>query len=641
MKNQSPIDGDGLGRPPSLLVPGIRFMERLMMRHKGASLSAVFFVPVIILAYGFVSYALGELQFTQRERIGAAYFTPLQAALSAAVGTHSSVGIDRVHDALDAVEKLMAQDGDVLKLSEGLREAQLTNQSNAADAKDRGMLASQLTELIVLVADRSKLTLDPELDTFYLMDVASNAGPRLLTELSAYALQPSADVSVRQEQLGRIGLRAEDVAASLARAIEARSSLTSSFDADSFKATVISWSAKARDDASTKIPTELVSMTDDICKAANVHLDALLQQRISTTYSHFTWLGGLAVVLFAPALYLLVAFLVSSDRGFKAMVRRMSRLADGDLSLNYPARGRDEIGMMINTLNTSRRKLQQLIVVTRSSANDIGSVGAEISEICEQLNRQETEQSSVVRRAAANMQDMSANAQLSMRNAQAANLCADEAYEQATRGEAVVNKVVATMRAITVSSRRIGDIIGVIDDIAFQTNLLALNAAVEAARAGQQGRGFAVVATEVRSLAQRASRAANEIKLLINASLQDVHQGALLAEQAGSTMAEMLESFKRVSTLMREVSSASQSQSEDVTGLHRVVTQVANASQQSIQLLNQTSESVSQLNGEVTNLLSSVSVFTFTEEPGRDRLPEDSPLPHRMHAAPPQRVVGF
>jgi methyl-accepting chemotaxis protein len=207
------------------------------------------------------------------------------------------------------------------------------------------------------------------------------------------------------------------------------------------------------------------------------------------------------------------------------------------------------------------------------------------------------------------MEELTGTVRQNADNARQANVLAESASEVAVRGGAVVSQVVETMASINESSKRIVDIIGVIDGIAFQTNILALNAAVEAARAGEQGRGFAVVATEVRSLAQRSASAASEIKSLIGSSVDRVEAGARLVDEAGATMEEIVSSVKRVTDIMAEISHASQEQSTGIESVNRAVGEMDEATQQNAALVEQATSAAASLQSEAQNLAAVVSVF--------------------------------
>ncbi|HWK48382.1 MAG TPA: methyl-accepting chemotaxis protein, partial [Steroidobacter sp.] len=237
------------------------------------------------------------------------------------------------------------------------------------------------------------------------------------------------------------------------------------------------------------------------------HIEGLQQRR--------KVLLGITSLGLLLAVYLTVAFYCSNVRGFDALMTRMRRLAQGDLTTTYPARGTDEIAQLLNAFNGSREQLQTLVLRIREVTSEIDTAGQQIASSNDELAHREASQSTAVRTTAERAQQVQGNVQRNLDNALQGERLSSDARGVASRGNQAVGQVVQTMHAITSSSRKIGDIIGVIDEIAFQTNLLALNAAVEAARAGEQGRGFAVVASEVRNLAQRSATAANEIKKLI------------------------------------------------------------------------------------------------------------------------------
>ena len=224
-----------------------------------------------------------------------------------------------------------------------------------------------------------------------------------------------------------------------------------------------------------------------------------------------------------------------------------------------------------------------------------------------------------MRQTAQGAQQVASTVQGNLDNALKANQLAEDAQGIAARGNQAVAQVIATMATITGSSRRIGDIIGVIDEIAFQTNLLALNAAIEAARAGEQGRGFAVVANEVRNLAQRSAAAANEIKKLINESLQDVEMGATLVTGAGDTMHEILASVSRVSGIVKEIAVASRQQTEDIGSLSRAIEGIDGDTQQNAASVEETAAVAAAMRQEVLDLLQAVDTFQLGQDDNRQQ----------------------
>jgi methyl-accepting chemotaxis protein len=326
------------------------------------------------------------------------------------------------------------------------------------------------------------------------------------------------------------------------------------------------------------------------------------------------WLLAVGLLGLALAVYLITSFYVSNLRGFAALSTRMRKLAQGDLTMNYPARGTDEIATLIDAFNASRAQLQALIQRIREVTDAIDGAGGQIASANDELARRESSQSAAIRETSQSARDVRETVQRNLDSALDGERLAEDARGVASRGNEAVERVVATMQAITGSSRRIGDIIGVIDDIAFQTNLLALNAAVEAARAGEQGRGFAVVASEVRNLAQRSASAAHEIKKLIGASLEDVEKGAALVEGAGGTMQEILQAVQRVAQIMQEIAAASRGQSDDIGRLNGAIDRIAGDTQQNASRVEETAAIAQSLREQVDALLDAVGTFTLSAD---------------------------
>jgi len=254
-------------------------------------------------------------------------------------------------------------------------------------------------------------------------------------------------------------------------------------------------------------------------------------------------------------------------------------------------------------------QLVGLIGQVRASADSIAAASSQIAQGNNDLSSRTESQASALEETAASIEELNSTVKQNAHNAREANQLADGASAVARRGGEVVVEVVETMKGINDSSRRIADIIGVIDGIAFQTNILALNAAVEAARAGEQGRGFAVVASEVRSLAGRSAEAAKEIKALIGASVERVAQGSVLVDRAGSTMAEVVEAIGRVADIVGEISAASSEQSIGVAQVGEAVTQLDQATQQNAALVEQSAAAAESMRFQAEQLVQAVGVF--------------------------------
>jgi methyl-accepting chemotaxis protein len=259
--------------------------------------------------------------------------------------------------------------------------------------------------------------------------------------------------------------------------------------------------------------------------------------------------------------------------------------------------------------------LTRVVGDVRGNAESVATASAQIAQGNLDLSQRTEEQASALEETAASMEQLGSTVKQNADNARQANQLAQSASAVATEGGDVVNDVVKTMKGINDSSRRIADIIGTIDSIAFQTNILALNAAVEAARAGEQGRGFAVVASEVRSLAQRSAEAAREIKTLITASVEQVDQGTALVDKAGSTMQQVVTSIKRVTDIMGEISSASIEQSAGVSQVGEAVSQMDQVTQQNAALVEESAAAAESLRAQAQQLVQAVAVFRLGPAP--------------------------
>ena len=311
----------------------------------------------------------------------------------------------------------------------------------------------------------------------------------------------------------------------------------------------------------------------------------------------------------AGMVLLSMAFVRSITGPVAEAVTVASEVAAGNLRVAVPVRGSNELGQLMQALADMRGHLSNVVTQVRQGAEGVATASAEIASGNNDLSARTEQQASALQQTAASMEELGATVKQNADSAHHANQLAQNASTVAAQGRVVVNQVVETMKGINDSSRKIADIIQVIDGIAFQTNILALNAAVEAARAGEQGRGFAVVASEVRSLAGRSADAAKEIKTLINASVERVGQGTTLVDQAGSTMTEVVDAIKQVTDIMGGISAASGEQSLGVSQVGEAVTQMDQATQQNAALVEEMAAAAEGLRSQAQQLVQTVSVF--------------------------------
>lgn len=336
--------------------------------------------------------------------------------------------------------------------------------------------------------------------------------------------------------------------------------------------------------------------------------DTLTDTTAKATAS-IAWIGGSSVAAIFAGLFLAWLTTNSITAPVQQAVQATSAIAAGDLATPIPEGAKDEPGQLLTELAHMRSKLADIVANVRQSAESVSTASAEISQGNHDLSARTERQASALQQTAASMEELGSTVKQNSDSAQQANKLARDANDVALQGGNVVTQVVETMKGINDSSKRIADIISVIDGIAFQTNILALNAAVEAARAGEQGRGFAVVASEVRGLASRSAEAAKEIKELISASVSRVEQGTALVDKAGHTMAEVVQSIRRVTEIVSEISAASSEQSEGVGQVGEAVMQMDQTTQQNAALVEEMAAAANSMKTQALDLVQLVSVF--------------------------------
>jgi methyl-accepting chemotaxis protein len=323
-------------------------------------------------------------------------------------------------------------------------------------------------------------------------------------------------------------------------------------------------------------------------------------------------IGLLAASLLAGAA-MAVVITRSVVRPLQEAVAAATAIAGNDLSQPLHSQRGDELGDLLRALGRMQESLRQMVGHVRLSSGSISTASAEIASGNRDLSARTEQTASNLQQAASSMEQLTGTVKQSADSARQANQLATSAAEVAARGGAVVSRVVATMDDINASSKKIADIIGVIDGIAFQTNILALNAAVEAARAGEQGRGFAVVAGEVRNLAQRSAQAAKEIKGLIGASVEKVESGSKLVADAGKTMQEIVGSVQRVTDIIGEISAAASEQSDGIGQVNTSVLQLDQMTQQNAALVEQSAGAAESLKDQANKLAQVVGTFRLDE----------------------------
>jgi methyl-accepting chemotaxis protein len=365
-------------------------------------------------------------------------------------------------------------------------------------------------------------------------------------------------------------------------------------------------------DRTIPVRNQLIAALHDSVTFQNTALTADIEAVADK--AHFTLTLILSTVLGAIVVLVVMATLIGQRLSLR--LGQAQALAEqvrgGDLRVNPSMNGQalnDEFKPLMGALTNMQQVLAQTVGDVRDNALQVSTASSEIAQGNQDLSGRTEQQASALQQTAATMNELSTTVRNNADNAREASQVAQSATDVARRGGNVVDQVVNTMRGINESSRKIADIISVIDGIAFQTNILALNAAVEAARAGEQGRGFAVVAGEVRTLAQRSAEAAREIKTLITGSVEKVEQGSAQVGDAGRTMEEIVQAIARVNDIVAEISNASLQQSEGVRQVEQAVTQLDHTTQQNAALVEESAAAAESLRQQADHLLQAVQVF--------------------------------
>ncbi|MFT5534053.1 MAG: aerotaxis receptor [Candidatus Paceibacteria bacterium] len=326
------------------------------------------------------------------------------------------------------------------------------------------------------------------------------------------------------------------------------------------------------------------------------------------------WLTVLALLAVGCVAYLWFSLYRGVIAPVKQALLASQIMAGGDLTQDISTTRKDDVGQLLRSLRQLRVNLHSIVGDVRSNFEQIGQATGEIAAGNMDLSGRTESQASALEETASSMEELASTVQQNTGNATQANTMASDAALVAGKGGTIVAQVVTTMGEITTSSKRIVDIISIIEGIAFQTNILALNAAVEAARAGEQGRGFAVVASEVRNLAQRSASAAKEIKQLIDVSVERIGSGTVLAEQAGNTMRDIIASVDRVSSIMNEIALASREQSAGIGQVNDAVTQMDEVTQQNAALVEQAAAAAGSLQEQTLKVVQTLTVFKLKHQ---------------------------
>ncbi len=440
--------------------------------------------------------------------------------------------------------------------------------------------------------------------------IAKSSDPSLAAYFADESKASSAISAELQKKIEAL-LVADDEKALFARISEQRKQYLSSRDqvAKLKAAGELDQAAKVFEGTFVPVAGKYQSMIRDLLDMQRARIDATAAEIDAIGERSRNIIVVLAVLVVALGAISAWVLTTGITGPLREAVAAAGRVASGDLTGKIEAGSRDETGQLLQALGAMNQSLFDIVTRVRSGTDNIKVASAEIAAGNHDLSARTEQQAGALEETASSMEELTATVRTNADSARQANQMAADAAGAAARGGDVVAQVVGRMNSIDASSRKIVDIIGVIDGIAFQTNILALNAAVEAARAGEQGRGFAVVASEVRNLAQRSAAAAREIKDLIGASVSEVAEGSRLVAQAGSTMEEIVASVHRVSGVIGEITAASTEQSAGIEEVNQAITQMDSVTQQNAALVEESAAAAESMQQQANALADVVSVF--------------------------------
>ena len=650
--------GGGFGeffRYHGFWAPGVRLFRKLNFHSKAQLISAAFAIPLFMMAWSFYQSTQAQIDFTRNERAGVAalqgYVPVLRQLIVVRNATRAGLGgldtkaeyqtaRDAMDKALEGFDALLKRSADPIGLSKDLGKLQSAWKATATvpggvDDKGRtvfGPVTEAAVAMLQTIGDQSNLVLDPDLDTFYLVNTLVISMPKTLEDLGqlwGWSAYGAGKGGLDATQLQRYAVweatvinGVADARSYLARSFKATPELEKQLDVAGLAAAEqFRKAARTAVGAEMKLPAaDLYGKGKDafvvlagIYDKALPALDGRLATRIEgLSFSRNLQFGLLGLCLML-AWYLFISFDKVLHGGLKEVAFHIDAMRDGDLTTRPRAWGADEAAGLMGTLTQMQESLRKIVTQVRGASDGIVSASTQISSGAQDLSARTEQSAASLQETASAMEQIASTVRSNGETVAEATKLAAANSEAAENGGRIIRQVVDTMQQINTASSRISEIIGTIDGIAFQTNILALNAAVEAARAGEQGRGFAVVASEVRALAQRSASAAREIKTLITGSVQQVEGGVRVVQQAGQTIGDMVGTTQRVNQLLAEVATGAREQTQGVSQSARAVQDLDTATQQNAALVEQTAAAASSLNDQAHGLAAEVARFRLPE----------------------------
>ncbi len=626
--------------------PGVRLFRGIGFRAKALVISAGFALPLAVLSYSYYIDKAAAIEFSANERLGVQYLraampvlsalqqqrlAAVQAAAGAAPGGAAEEAAAKLAKAMQGLAQAEAGPGAALGTAKAHADLQsrLKNLPSAAGADALQLLeagneaiAAAMT-LITTATDNSNLTLDPDLDTYYLMDAATAALPGLTEALSRSQAMVTATAGKAElvprlqrplsDQVLIASLMEQRWATSVDKVMQLHPGVRSAFDVDAVQRKVAGFQqAAAGEGAAARVPAAAAESASGLAVVLDKtmdKLDQLIAARVARLEQARNITSLVLVLSLCAVVYLFLSFQKALDGGLREVAFHIEAMRDGDLTTHPRAWGADEAAALMNTLVDMQVALRRIVSKVRSASDNIVHASTEITNGSMDLSARTEQAASTLEQSASAMEQISATVKHTADAAVQASEIARQNSRAASRGGEVIGTMVTTMGGIQTASHRIGDIVGTIDAIAFQTNILALNAAVEAARAGDSGRGFAVVASEVRNLAMRSAAAAKEIKQLITSSVAQVATGTDVAREAGAAIAEIVEQASRVDQLMAAISTSSREQASGVQQTTKAVHDMDSATQQNAALVEQTAAAAASLQDQANSLAAEVAQF--------------------------------
>ena len=641
--------------PQGIWAPGMRLMGGITFPFKALVICLAFLIPLSWLAWSYFQNKRVNIEFSAKERVGVAFNRPLFALLdqsqewrrvsrTAAAGDSAAAAAasELKGKVQQGLGKLVQTDKDLgTELGTTKAVAALQAAFSAAESASGGeaiyraqtAFIDALLAVLLQATDGSNLTLDPDIDSYYIMDAVFFRTPDIVESLvrlrgNGAAAIKAGQATVEQQRLlsdaAAIGeFQVRSMKEGLAKSVAYNPGLAGKLRHQEAIATTESFLDLARKmavnnlDTSPDAEAKLRSAANQAIAAQHEltgrlvdELDQLLDIRVSGMESERNITTVVLVVGLLLAAYAFYSFFLVANGGLRQLAQHLEEMAAGDLR-HKPTTpwGRDETARVLVDLAKTYDALYGLIRKVRHGARELHTASNEIAAASLDLSARTEASAAALEEQASAMEEIGSTVAHTAGTAQEAANFSGRNAQVADRAGDTIQQVVSTMQGIHASSAKISDIIGVIDGIAFQTNILALNAAVEAARAGEQGRGFAVVASEVRNLAQRSASAAKEIKDLISSSVEQIDSGTRVVQNAGDIMAEVVSSARQVNTFLNEIATSSKEQAAGVEQVGQSIQELDRSTQQNAALVEETTSAASALKAQADRLQEEIANF--------------------------------